>query len=160
LTFLASILAAQMFRGTIPAGPRTTFQTIWNSFLGMYQLLSSENWTDVMYNVTEYTVSYNTAWMSAMFFIIWFSLGYFIVLNMFIAVIQENFDVSEDEKRMQQVKAFLEQKEVGTSANGNLSLSTIFRFGLTNRQRKDPLAFGSATTELLLKDAVVRDFLD
>jgi hypothetical protein len=30
---------------------------------------------------------------------------------MFIAVIQENFDVSEDEKRLQQVKAFLEQKE-------------------------------------------------
>ncbi len=98
--------------------------------------------------------------MGATFFILWFILGYFIVLNMFIAVIQENFDVSEDEKRMQQVKAFLEQKEVGTSASGNLSLSTILRFGLTNRQQRDPLAFGSATTELLLKDAVVRDFLD
>ena len=34
-----------------------------------------------------------------------------IVLNMFIAVIQENFDVSEDEKRLQQVKAFLQKKE-------------------------------------------------
>jgi hypothetical protein len=41
-----------------------------------------------------------------------------IVLNMFIAVIQENFDVSEDEKRLQQVKAFLQQKEQGlNSAN-------------------------------------------
>jgi hypothetical protein len=41
-----------------------------------------------------------------------------IVLNMFIAVIQENFDVSEDEKRLQQVKAFLHQKEQGlNSAN-------------------------------------------
>jgi hypothetical protein len=37
---------------------------------------------------------------------------------MFIAVIQENFDVSEDEKRLQQVKAFLQQKEQGlTSSN-------------------------------------------
>ena len=36
-----------------------------------------------------------------------------IVLNMFIAVIQENFDVSEDEKRLQQVKAFLQKKEQG-----------------------------------------------
>jgi len=35
---------------------------------------------------------------------------------MFIAVIQENFDVSEDEKRLQQVKAFLQQKEQGLSA--------------------------------------------
>lgn len=38
---------------------------------------------------------------------------------MFIAVIQENFDVSEDEKRLQQVKAFLQQKEDGlTSGTG------------------------------------------
>jgi hypothetical protein len=40
-----------------------------------------------------------------------------IVLNMFIAVIQENFDVSEDEKRLQQVKAFLHQKEQGLSSS-------------------------------------------
>lgn len=32
---------------------------------------------------------------------------------MFIAVIQENFDVSEDEKRLQQVKAFLQKREHG-----------------------------------------------
>ncbi len=37
---------------------------------------------------------------------------------MFIAVIQESFDVSEDEKRLQQVKAFLQKKEVGGSSNG------------------------------------------
>lgn len=38
---------------------------------------------------------------------------------MFIAVIQENFDVSEDEKRLQQVKSFLQQKEQGlNSSNG------------------------------------------
>jgi len=36
---------------------------------------------------------------------------------MFIAVIQENFDVSEDEKRLQQVKAFLQQKEQGLNSS-------------------------------------------
>lgn len=40
-----------------------------------------------------------------------------IVLNMFIAVIQENFDVSEDEKRLQQVKAFLQKKEQGFNSS-------------------------------------------
>ncbi len=43
---------------------------------------------------------------------------------MFIAVIQENFDVSEDEKRLQQVKAFLQQKEEGlNSSYGQVSPS-------------------------------------
>lgn len=50
-----------------------------------------------------------------------------ILLNMFIAVIQESFDVSEDEKRLQQVKAFLQKKEVGGSSNGYVRLSMVER---------------------------------
>ncbi|KAF2842438.1 calcium channel-like protein subunit Cch1 [Patellaria atrata CBS 101060] len=166
LTFLAAIFAAQMFRGEIPpvnADGETiqvTFATIYNSFLGMYQVLSSENWTEILYNVTTFDVRHNTGWMGAAFFILWYILANFIVLNMFIAVIQENFDVSEDEKRLQQVKAFLQQKELGGSSHGNLSLSSIFKLGQASARRRDPLDYGSAATEMLLKDAVVRDFLD
>lgn len=167
--FLAAILAAQMFRGSIPpVDPNTgntirvTFFSMWNSFLGMYQIFSSENWTVILYYVTNFDVYYNTAWIGAMFFVLWFILANFITLNMFIAVIQENFDVSEDEKRLQQVKAFLQQREAGTSSgHGNLSLSTIFRYRGISGRRQDPGPYGSnAATELLLKDAVVRDFLD
>ncbi|KAF4630243.1 hypothetical protein G7Y89_g7894 [Cudoniella acicularis] len=164
ITFLISIFAAQMFRGEIPQQDyygnwnRTTFYTIWNSFLGMYQILSSENWTTVLYAATTNTDKYNTAWMAAVFFTGWFILSNFILVNMFIAVIQENFDVSEDEKRMHQVKAFLNRKELGGSSS-NLSLSAIFRFGRA-RTTKDPLDYGPATMEMLLKDAVVKDFLD
>ncbi|KAF2447604.1 calcium-channel protein CCH1 [Karstenula rhodostoma CBS 690.94] len=164
LTFLASIFAAQLFRGEIPADQDgetlvISFFTIYNSFLGMYQILSSENWTTIMYSVTTSTVTWGSSWIGATFCIIWFIFANFIVLNMFIAVIQENFDVSEDEKRLQQVKAFLQNKEQGfTSSDGNLSLSSIFKLGQASR--KDPLDYGSAATEMLLKDAVVRDFLD
>jgi hypothetical protein len=42
--------------------------------------------------------------------------------------------------------------------NSNLSLSSIFKLGQANR--RDPLDYGTAATEMLLKDAVVRDFLD
>lgn len=93
-------------------------------------------------------------------FVLWFILANFIVLNMFIAVIQENFDVSEDEKRLQQVKAFLQQKELGGSSHGNLSLSTIFKFGRDTGRRRDPLDFGPATMEMLLQEEIFRDFLD
>lgn len=53
------------------------------------------------------------ALIGAMFLIGWFILSFFILVNMFIAVIKENFDVSEDEKRLEQVKAFLQRKELG-----------------------------------------------
>jgi hypothetical protein len=140
LTFLASIFASQLFRGELPEADdqdetiRIPFFDIYNSFLGMYQIFSSENWTTILYNVTNYQKPYGTAWIGASFCILWFifancksskssPLGIcvnstqVIVLNMFIAVIQENFDVSEDEKRLQQVKAFLQQKEQGLNSS-------------------------------------------
>ncbi|KAF2460795.1 Ion transport protein-domain-containing protein [Lineolata rhizophorae] len=165
LTFLAAIFASQLFRGELPPDDGeealpVTFKTIYNSFLGMYQIFSSEDWTSIMYSITTIEVFYGQAWIGAAFFIMWFILANFIVLNMFIAVIQENFDVSEDEKRLQQVKAFLQQKEMGGSSHGNLSLSTIFKLSQATGRRKDPLDYGPAATEMLLKDAVVRDFLD
>src|ERR1700744_3919967 len=143
-TFLAAILAAQLFRGTLPLQDsygnyiRTNFNSVWNSFLGMYQLFSSENWTNIMYYVQNYDAWYGTAWVGATFLSLWFILSNFIVLNMFIAVIQENFDVSEDEKRLQQVRQFLVQREnIAQSGHGNLALSSIFRYGLISGRRQD-----------------------
>ncbi|KAI9674671.1 MAG: calcium channel protein [Caeruleum heppii] len=165
ITFLTAIFAVQLFRGEIlqmdnnNQPVQVTFGDIYNSFLGMYQILSSENWTSIMFNVTGQSFQYGTAWIGAIFFILWFILANFIVLNMFIAVIQENFDVTEDEKRLEQVKAFLQRKDLGGSSQGNLSLSTILQLGRARRQ-KDPLDYGPATMEMLLKDAVVKDFLD
>ena len=166
LTLLAAIFAVQNFRGEIPLTDSQgnavciTFTNIYNSFIGMYQVLSSENWTALMYNATQSTESVKTSWIAAIFFILWFILANFIVLNMFIAVIQESFDVTEDEKRLEQVKAFLQLKELGGSSHGNLSLSTIFKQGMNFKRHKDPLDYGPATTDMLLKDAIVREFLD
>ena len=165
LTFLAAILASQLFRGEFPqldkAGTTNhiTFFTIYNCWIGMYQILSSENWTILLYNAQQFDVRWSTAWLGAIFFIMWFILANFIVLNMFIAVIQESFDVSEDRKRVEQVKAFLLQKELTGSSQGNLSLSSMLRMGRDSFRRRDPLDYGPATAEQLLKDAVVKEFL-
>ncbi|XXG98720.1 hypothetical protein Hte_005049 [Hypoxylon texense] len=164
ITFIMAIFAVQLFRGEIPLYDdggelvRISFYNIFNSFLGMYQILSSENWTSILYDVTSYTTSQKTSWYGAMFLIGWFILSFFILVNMFIAVIQENFDVSEDEKRLEQVKAFLQRKELGSNASTTITLSDIFSFGKS--KTRDPLDYGPATMEMLLKDAVVREFLD
>ena len=164
ITLLVAIFAVQLFRGEITPVDDTgediliTFASIFNSFLGTYQVLSSENWTSVLYTVTGFTTMLHTSWIGAVFLIGWFILSYFILVNMFIAVIQENFDVSEDQKRLEQVKAFLQRKELGSSAS-NLSLSAMFSLG-RRAKRKDPLDYGPAMMEMLLKEAVVREFLN
>ena len=163
ITFLMAIFAVQLFRGNIPAQDddeewiRIPFNTIYNAFLGMYQVLSSENWTDILYNVTTYTSHFNTAWVGAIFIIAWFILSYFILINMFIAVIQENFDVGEDMKRLEQVKAFLQRRELGGSSN--LALSKVFGYG-KSRNRADPLDQTTGVIDMLFKEGFVREFLD
>ncbi|EAS31482.3 calcium channel subunit Cch1 [Coccidioides immitis RS] len=165
ITFLTSIFAVQLFRDQIPKekdGEVTpvSFFSIYNSFLGMYQILSSEDWTSILYSATESSAPWKTSWISAAFFIMWFILANLVVLNMFIAVIQESFDVSEDEKRLHQVKAFLQQKQLSGSSQGNLAISSIFKLGRDQQRYRDPLDHGPAALEMLLKDAVVHEFLD
>lgn len=162
ITYLASIFATQLFRTQLldVEDADINFTNIYNSFIGMYIILSSEDWTSILFNATSKTEPYNTAWISATFLIIWFVVANFVVLNMFIAVIQESFDVSEDEKRVQQVRAFLEQKHVHGTSQGNLSLTKILMIGRDSDRYKDPLDYGPAALEMLLKDAVVQDFLD
>jgi hypothetical protein len=117
------------------------------------------------------------------FFTDFFFGGIVIVLNMFIAVIQENFDVTEDEKRMHQVKAFLQSKSYKAPSQGyafsfcyfyflflvfanlyvyfyyyRLALSSIF-----SRKKKLPTEGAhsrQAAFEMLTKQAIVESFLD
>ena len=53
---------------------------------------------------------------------------------MFIAVIQENFDVTEDEKRMHQVKAFLQNKSYKAPSQGCVLLSVYSQIKLIDLQ--------------------------
>lgn len=48
---------------------------MFNAFLGMYQIFSSEDWTAILYMTTEVQSPYGVGWISAMFFIGWFILG-------------------------------------------------------------------------------------
>jgi heme A synthase len=80
LTFICALFAVQIVRGDIPqqidGNPtQITFYTIFNAFLGMYQIFSSENWTSILYTVTSVQKKFGVGWISAVFFIGWFILG-------------------------------------------------------------------------------------
>ncbi|SPO30169.1 related to CCH1 - Calcium channel (alpha subunit) [Ustilago trichophora] len=113
---LASLIATQLFRGDIPQeseGDWTemTFKHSFNSFLAMYQIFTSENWTDVLFSATSSEVEFKQAAVAAIFLSGWFLFANFIVLQMFIAVINENFSVAEHEKRQQQLEQYLRRNE-------------------------------------------------
>lgn len=113
---LASLIATQLFRGDIPQeddGEWTemTFKHSFNSFIAMYQIFTSEDWTDVLFGAISGEAEYKQAAIAAIFLSGWFLFANFIVLQMFIAVINENFSVAEHEKRQQQLEQYLRRNE-------------------------------------------------
>lgn len=111
-THLAAILACQLLRGVIPLytdGELNffAFQHLANSFVAMYTISTTENWTAIMYTAVQSADSNFSRACIAAFFIGWFIVSNYIVLNMFVAIITDNLAISLEGKRQAQIKSFV-----------------------------------------------------
>jgi hypothetical protein len=103
-----SILAMQMFgngsfttQGEIP---RWNFNTFGTSFLTLLQVITADQWSSIAYDAVD---ADNPHWFMVPFLILNFIVGQYIVLNLFIAVILENFSLSEEEAYQLQLEQIL-----------------------------------------------------
>ncbi|KAI0739665.1 Ion transport protein-domain-containing protein [Daedaleopsis nitida] len=106
INLLAALFAVQLVSGDIKAGDLIDFGTLYNSFLAIYQVFSSENWTDVLYLAAVPEVPLRQSAIVVLFVAGWMFFANYIVLQMFIAVINENFDVAEESKRSRQASHY------------------------------------------------------
>jgi len=49
VNYIAALVAVQLLRGDFGNDTTVNFGEVFNSFLAMYQVFSSENWVDVLY---------------------------------------------------------------------------------------------------------------
>ncbi|CCH41454.1 Calcium-channel protein CCH1 [Wickerhamomyces ciferrii] len=111
LLFLSSIILSRYFEGFVPEdeieNEPFSMQNLPNTFVALYTITSTENWTDVLYRMTEFAPNKSAGAFGAMLIIGWFLLSNSIVLNIFIAIIADSLEVSENEKRKEQVRKFV-----------------------------------------------------
>lgn len=112
ITYLAALIACQLLRGVVPLSMDgetnfLAFQHLANAFVAMYIVSSTENWTSVLYLSVESANSKFSRAFIAAFFIAWYIISNYVVLNMFVAIITENLEISPDGKREEQIKAFV-----------------------------------------------------
>ncbi|ORX58316.1 hypothetical protein DM01DRAFT_1372373 [Hesseltinella vesiculosa] len=88
--------------------PGMRFDSFYQSFLSIYQIMTGENWTDILYD-SMHSQSYFNVTYAAIYMVFLYFTVHYMVLNMFIAVIMENFDLEEDEIREIQVKRYVRQ---------------------------------------------------
>ncbi len=71
--------------------PRSHFDSIGWSFLSVFQVLTEENWNNVMDDAIR-----ATGWGAALYFVSLVVLGNFVVLNLFLAILIGNFEGVEE----------------------------------------------------------------
>ncbi|PWN44200.1 hypothetical protein IE81DRAFT_340250 [Ceraceosorus guamensis] len=113
---LSALLAAQLLRGELPQedddGGVSTFLNYgryWYSFAGQWQIMTAEDWPDRLYSSLEAGSQYKQAVIVGIFLGGWMMFANFIVLSLFVAVINENFSVAEGQKRAQQLEMYLQK---------------------------------------------------
>ncbi|KAH6905112.1 high-affinity cell membrane calcium channel [Coprinopsis sp. MPI-PUGE-AT-0042] len=111
VNYIAALVAVQLLRGDLGNDASINFGEVFNSFLSMYQVFSSENWVDVLYGAAQAEIQLGQAALSLVFIAGWMLFANFIVLQMFIAVINENFEVAEEAKKGKQATNYWSQQQ-------------------------------------------------
>lgn len=62
--FLAALFAIQLFRGDVDPNKPMNFLHVGNAFLAMYQVLSSENWTDILWSTSDSEGPFHQRWIA------------------------------------------------------------------------------------------------
>jgi hypothetical protein len=74
--------------------PRHHFDTFWWSFVTVFQVLTGENWNEVLYNAIL-----GTGWTgSVVYFVVLNVLGNYVIFNLFMAIVFSQFDGDDDEE--------------------------------------------------------------
>jgi hypothetical protein len=97
--FMYAILGMQLFGGKFnfdEGVPRQNFDSLTWAFISVFQMLTEEGWDAIMYNGMR-----ATSWYSCIYFVSWMILGVYVLLNMFLAIVLQNFEKDESRRRAQ-----------------------------------------------------------
>lgn len=71
VNLIAALVGVELIRGDMTGDTTMNFGQLWNSFLAVYQIFSSENWTTVLYNATDAEIPLGQAAIVAVFLASW-----------------------------------------------------------------------------------------
>lgn len=163
LTFLMTIIMSRFFEGQVPedqfADENFPFHTFPNTFLGLYVITTTENWTEILYLLAEEAESVAQRSFGSMLLIFWFMLSNTVIMNIFIAIIAKTLEVSEEGKRKAQLLQFIGDMASRLKTLDESSVLSKFKnkvFKSFGRKKN----MENAVVNLLLSGTAVQEFLD
>ncbi|KAL4480370.1 hypothetical protein ABPG74_020886 [Tetrahymena malaccensis] len=96
--FIFTLLGMQIYGGkleTIDPRVRQNFDSFQNGFITVFQLMTIENWNDILYKTLNSSVN---KFLTSFYLIIWIFIGNWIFLNLFLAILLDGFtDQSQED---------------------------------------------------------------
>ena len=81
--------------------PRAHFDNLWWSFVTVFQVLTGENWNEVVYNGI-----FATDWiMATIYFVLLNIVGNYMILNLFLAILLDEFENGDDDEEEEEEEA-------------------------------------------------------
>lgn len=106
MIFIISLLGMEFFGGKFKfdeqARVRQNFDSFPMAFLTVFQILTLENWTDILYNCMRSGVN---PLLSIVYLILWIFIGNFIFLNLFLAILLDGFGSSDTLNMKEEIEA-------------------------------------------------------
>ena len=96
LIFIYALFGMQLFGGRFDFSdgkPRQNYDSFNNAFLTMFQVLTMENWQNVLY----YCMRAQNSTLSSLYLITWIFIGNYILLNLFLAIMLDAFTEVDEE---------------------------------------------------------------
>ena len=84
--FVYTVLGVQLFAESFPEDERNNFSSLWQAAITVFVVITGEKWASIMHVAMQQT---NPS--AALYFISLFSLGNYIFMNLFIAILIDNF---------------------------------------------------------------------
>ena len=94
--FIYALLGMQLFGGKLnfeDGKPRAHYDNFRVAFLTSFQILTMENWNSLLYDAIKSDTNYL---VSCIYFVSWIFIGYFILLNLFLAILMDSFMEDDD----------------------------------------------------------------
>jgi len=121
----------QIYGGKLSAsadqgGLRETFNSFFDAFLSVFQIMTQENWNDFM-TISIRSPEINT-YTSLLFLISWMCIGNYVFLNLFLAILLDEFTGEETEEELEEIEEESEEAEesLGTRTSSKTTMGGGF----------------------------------
>ena len=102
-----TLLGMQLYGGywkDDPEGmPANNYDDFLYSFFTVFQILTMENWQSILFVMNRNNTKVSQPYMVSLFLIVWIFIGNFIMLNLFLAILLDDFLVDEEEVSEEEV---------------------------------------------------------